>query len=801
MSSCPSPQTIGQFANAGLSGPRYAAMEAHVETCSACQDILERLAAESSECEIHGPKRLPPPEQPPTIPGFVIERELGRGGMGVVYQALQPQLARRVAVKVVSASVGIGAEDRRRWLREARAIGRVRHRNIVQLYEVGQQDGCLYLVLDLITGGSLAKRITGPLPARVAVELMAPVAQAVDQVHKAGMLHLDIKPSNILLNGPADGPWDQVTPLLADFGIARGGDDPGATATGLIGMRGTPSFMAPEQVAGDRAEIGPRSDVYALGATLYTLLTGRPPFQAASVIETLDLVRTREPAPPKTLVPGLPRDLETIALTCLRKDPRRRYASAEALADDLERWLDGFPIRARAVGAAERTWKWARRRPALTALLGVVLLAMVGLSALSVVALDREQKAQREADKASKARDFLVRIFRIKDIQAANTTTARQILNEAEQRIPIEFANQPELRDELLAAIENVNRNLDRTIPAAMILEARGAVKLRSARGDGARPVPQTLLYPDDRLTLAADAHVQIVFMSNLHKERLESGREATIGRTGCLPPAAVRERYDSVLMTFVRLPKGTFYMGWDGTPGSAKETEIKEDFEIALHNVTQGQWEAIMGNNPSWFSRGNGGRNWVLDISDEELKLFPVENVSWDDARKFIKKLNEKEVGRGYLYRMPSEAEWEYACRAGATSEEECSYHFYFDKPTNDLSSEMANFNGNEPFGEAPPGPWLTRPTRVGAYPSNRLGLCDMHGNVWQWTDTASGSGRVDRGGSWRDNSRSCRAAERFKFPPTVQGMNLGFRLARVPVRQSGRQAQANGRAGRSPP
>ena len=162
-----------------------------------------------------------------------------------------------------------------------------------------------------------------------------------------------------------------------------------------------------------------------------------------------------------------------------------------------------------------------------------------------------------------------------------------------------------------------MNRNLDRTIPAAMILEARGAVALRSARGDGARPVPQTLLYPDDHLTLAADAHVLIVFMSNFHNERLEPGREATIGRTGCLPPAAPRERDDSVLMTFVRLPKGTFYMGWDGKPGSAKKTEIKEDFEIALHDVTQGQWEAIMGNNPSVFSRAGVGKDQVKDIKD----------------------------------------------------------------------------------------------------------------------------------------------------------------------------------------
>ena len=322
--------------------PRWKPMSKHaptVRTSWSGWPLIRRRA------RIVGPNGCPPPEQPPTIPGFVIERELGRGEWGSSIRRGSRNWPAAWPSRSSSASVGIGAEDRRRWLREARAIGRVRHRNVVQLHEAGEQDGCLYLVLDLITGGSLADRVTGPLPARVAVELMAAVARAVDQIHQAGMLHLDIKPSNILLDGPPDGPWDQVTPMLADFGIARAGDDPGATATGPIGVRGTPSFMAPEQIAGDRAGIGPRSDVFALGATLYSLLTGRPPFQAASVIETLDLVRTREPAPPRTLVPGLPRDLETIALTCLRKDPRRRYASAVALADDLQRWLDGFPIR------------------------------------------------------------------------------------------------------------------------------------------------------------------------------------------------------------------------------------------------------------------------------------------------------------------------------------------------------------------------------------------------------------------------------------------------------------------------
>jgi formylglycine-generating enzyme required for sulfatase activity len=718
------------------------------------------------------------------VPGYEILGELGRGAMGVVYKARQVQPKRLVALKMILAGAHAGPSERGRFRVEAEAIARVQHPNIVQIYEVGEHAGLPFLSLEFCPGGNLAEELAGtPVAAREAAAVAERLSRAVAAAHAQGIIHRDLKPANVLL--AEDG-----TPKIADFGLAKQEGVSGRTASGAV--VGTPSYMAPEQAAGQGQAVGAAADVYALGAMLYELLTGRPPFKAATPLDTLMQVVNDEPVPVRALQPRVPRDLETICLKCLQKEPRKRYASAALLAEDLRRFRAGEPIQARPVGRLERAVKWVKRNPVVTgAALAVMLALALGTTVSYLKYRDAEQQkriAQEETKKAGKARDFLASMFRLapEDLEAGGDS-ARRVLEETEQRIPTEFADQPEFRDALLADIRRVRLAAAGKTPYALLLEVQGTVTLQSAGGATKPAVPQTLLHAGDRLRLGADAQAQLVFLSDLHKERLKSAREVTVRRKGCEPAEAVRERDPGVLMTFVRLRKGTFYMGWNGTKGSARKTEIKEDFEIAVHDVTQGQWEAVMGNNPSHFSRKGNGRTAVRDISDQELKLFPVETVSWNDAQEFIQKLNEIERNSGYLYRLPTEAEWEYACRGGAVSEEECSYHFYFDKPTNDLSSEQANFNGTAPFGKAPRGPYLQRTTRVGAYPSNKLGLCDMHGNVWQWCANdfqQGGSVRVFRGGSWHDFGTGCQAANRHRLALTDRGNILGLRLARVPVR-----------------
>jgi WD40 repeat protein/serine/threonine protein kinase/tetratricopeptide (TPR) repeat protein len=404
------------------------------------------------ETNVAGTLAPPEPSRPaatpelPTIPGYEVLGVLGRGGMGVVYKARQQSLKRLVALKMILSGAHAGSQELERFRVEAEAAARLQHPNIVQIYEVGEQGGLPFCSLEYVDGGSLASRLGGtPLPAHEAAALTEVLARAVHHAHQRGIVHRDLKPANVLLRkksetiskskiqNPKPAHQDVLDlghsdlgiisdfgfrisdfeAKITDFGLAKRLDeDSGQTRSGAV--LGTPSYMAPEQAEGRTREIGPPADVYALGAILYETLTGRPPFRGATALDTLEQVRSQEPVPPRLWQPKVPRDLETICLKCLHKEPRKRYASALALADDLRRFLAGEPILAKAVGPLERGVKWVRRRPAIAALSAtIVLVTLLGFAGVlgqwqraeekRLQAEAAEQQATEKAEVATKA--------------------------------------------------------------------------------------------------------------------------------------------------------------------------------------------------------------------------------------------------------------------------------------------------------------------------------------------------------------------------------------------------------------
>ncbi len=317
---------------------------------------------------------------------YELIQEIAHGGMGVVFKARQVTLNRIVAVKMILRGQLAGPEDVQRFHTEAEAAAQLDHPGIVPIYEVGEQDGQHYFSMAFVEGHSLAKRVAqGPLEPRAAAEIVRIVSEAVQYAHDKGVIHRDLKPGNILLD-------QESNPRVTDFGLAKLIES-GSDLTGTGQILGTPSYMPPEQAAGKTDEIGPAADVYSLGAILYCLLTGRPPFQAASPMDTLLQVMNQEPAPPRRLNPAVPRDLETICLMCLRKETSNRYSTAGGLVDDLRRWLESKPILARPVSLRERVWLWCKRRPAVATLsAAVVVILVVG----SLVIVER-QDAVRSA--------------------------------------------------------------------------------------------------------------------------------------------------------------------------------------------------------------------------------------------------------------------------------------------------------------------------------------------------------------------------------------------------------------------
>jgi serine/threonine protein kinase/DNA-binding phage protein len=368
--------------------------EAARETVTVAAGAVTTLSASRSESE-------------GSIPGYEIRGRLGRGAMGIVSEAWQINPRRKVALKVIRGGEDAHPEELGRFRQEAEAAAQLQHANIVQIFQVGEHNGLPYFSMELCGAGSLDQYLrSGPLTPAEAAALVQTLAQAMHHAHQAKVIHRDLKPANIMLSltrataeeTAKEGtrpPLSSLLPKVGDFGLARQLDTGGQTRTGAI--IGTASYMAPEQASGRSKDVGPASDTYALGAILYECLTGRAPFKAATVMDTLRQVISDEPAPPTQLNAGIPRDLETICLKCLSKEPARRYSTSQALADDLGRFLRREPVHARPVGKMERGWRWCRRNPAVASLGATALLALLTGTAISwAFAMEANHRADEE---------------------------------------------------------------------------------------------------------------------------------------------------------------------------------------------------------------------------------------------------------------------------------------------------------------------------------------------------------------------------------------------------------------------
>lgn len=464
--------------------------------------------------------------QMPEIPGYRMETELGRGGMGVVYRARDTQLERTVAIKVMLNGNLASPNELARFRREVQTAARLQHPHVLPIYQVGQEAGWTYAVLEYAPGGSLADRLTGqPLPPAEAARLMRQLAGAVGKAHELGVIHRDLKPGNILLM--TDG-----TPKVADFGLAkRPGSESEVTHSAML--MGTPCYMAPEQARVAETQVGPAADIYAMGAILYELLTGRPPLRGATVLDTLELVRATDPVAPRALVPAIPPDLETVCLKCLEKEPGQRYGSADELAEDLRRFLNHEPVTARPLGVFGRIARWTRRNRRLAALAATIALLLLAVSAGSVLvavwmadareierqlrvnaetatrqanearrvagqaertARENEQRATREAEIARQTTQFLENLFRsanvtglgnlgfrVADARAGANLSARDVVLLGVDRLKEQLHDQPHVRAQLLAAVGETAFNLGMLHEARALL--REAVELRRTVG------------------------------------------------------------------------------------------------------------------------------------------------------------------------------------------------------------------------------------------------------------------------------------------------------------------------------
>jgi len=739
-----------------------------------------------------------------SIPRYEIQDKIGEGATAIVYRALDRELQRPVALKVLREEATLKEIARERFHREAQAAAGLAHPNIVQIHDVGETSGRLYIVMELVQGRPLSEVLAaGDLEERKLVEILEKVARGVAAAHDKGVVHRDLKPANILVATPGE-------PKVGDFGLAHLADAVTVlTRTGAT--LGTPLYMSPEQVEGRSSEITTRTDVYALGAILYEILTRRPPHLADTVSEIYGKIVNVDPIPPRKLNSKVPTDFETIALKAIAKDPRKRYPTAEAFANDLRRALEGEPIQARPVSGAERLWRKAVKNRTLVIpstaaiLLGIVICVfLIRQSAVpprNMVVFERLEGDVRTIEKGKESSAHQGQILDAGQGVASGPYPSAAVLR---------FQDGARMEIGPETVVSEIHAN-----PIRRLVIFKGAVRADSP-SQVARDKPMIFVTPYGKaegsgriLRLFVDAGLRKGAHVEVEEGSLDlrdsEGRVATIrgGQLGEMrpgaPPVAAPlalslDLGDGITMDLVHIKPGAFTMGGSQAPAFEWQADSRPEHQVTLtksyymgkYEVTRKQFAAFIRatsyqtdaersgiasgtlTDGSWG--GIRGASWKDPVVFKQADTHPVVCVSWKDAEAFCDWATKK---TGRRVNLPTEAEWEYACRAGTKT----TWSFGGD------GSAMEDFGwlrGNSA--------WMTHP--VGQKKPNLWGLHDMNGNVWEWCQDwvarytgdavdpkgpPEGKQRSLRGGGFNFD---CESAFRAQDLPAHRNTHYGFRV-----------------------
>jgi formylglycine-generating enzyme required for sulfatase activity len=666
---------------------------------------------------------------------FTVLGKLGEGGMGSVWKAKHSFLDCLVAIKVMKAGSAGHPEAQDRFLQEMRAAGKLQHPRIVRAYDAERAGDLLLLVLEYVDGVNLHSLVAkkGPLPVDLACRWVVEAAEGLQHAFEKGMVHRDIKPANLMLTA------DTKEVKILDFGLARLPREPDGSGgrTRYQTFMGTPEYVAPEQ-ATDARSADIRADIYSLGCTLYFLLAGRPPFRARTPLEILAAHRREEARPVSAWRKDVPAELVAVVAKMLAKSPAERYRTPAEVIAALLPFAAGVKKE-----QEEEPMSLPPEPPA----------AETPLPSRTRMTTPPAPPARRRPKKGGPWRGLA--LAALAAVLMLPAVVVWLVLSQMEDRRTDASPGQKQSRE-----------------PLAEVKP---------------EPLPFKEPPPEQPSTKEPPAKEPPA------KEPLLKEPPAEV-KPGPWP----REVTNSIGMRLVRIPAGKFLMGSparenqrDAGEGPQHEVEITKPFYLGVYEVTQEQFQKVMGFNPSHFSAGGGGKDKVRGLDTGKL---PVENVTWDEAMRFCIQLSQRpeEKRAGRVYGLPHEAEWEYACRAGAASYQ--AFHF-----GNALSSRQANFNGDQPYGGAEKGDYRRRTATVGSYPPNAWGLHDMHGNVWEWcadwydkdfykrsprrdpTGPPRGSQHVLRGGGWDGFGSWCRSAYRLSRLPGEKFLSFGFRAGLV--------------------